>query len=85
MSTDQAQEIEALRAQVSQLQKQAATPSVRVEGLKGLEELSQAIERNDLAGFIQDRSLPVWLQWVMLAIFVAITLGMAVALFSHGS
>jgi hypothetical protein len=52
MSTDQAREIEALRAQVREHQEQAATPSVGAEGFKCLEELSQAIERNDLAGFI---------------------------------
>jgi hypothetical protein len=75
MSTDQTQEIEALRAQVSQLQKQAAAPSVRVEGFEGLEELSQAIERNDLAGFIQDRAQPVWLQWAILALVAIMSIG----------
>ena len=85
MNTDQAREIDALRAQVRELQKDAATPAVRVEGFKGLEELSQAIERNDLAGFIQDRAQPVWLQWVLLTVAVVCTLGLAAVFFGHPS
>jgi hypothetical protein len=80
MSTDQAREIEELRAQVRELQREGAAPSVRVEGFKGLEELSQAIERNDLGGFIQDRAQPVWLQWGILAYIGLIALGVAIAL-----
>lgn len=85
MSTDQSQEIEALRAQVRELQEQKTVPSVRVEGFKGLEELSQAIERNDLAGFIQDRAQPSWLQWILLGIPAVCTLGLAAVFFGHPS
>lgn len=85
MSTDHAQEIEALRAQVRELQEQKAAPRVRVEGFKGLDELSQAIERNDLAGFIQDRAQPVWLQWILLIIAAVCTLGLAAVFFGHPS
>jgi hypothetical protein len=83
MSDNKTREIEALRAQVSDLQNQAATPSVRVEGFKGLEELSQAIERNDLAGFVQDRAQPVWLQWAFIAVFAVIALGLSIVLLQH--
>jgi hypothetical protein len=83
MSTDQTQAIEALRAQVRELQEQNAAPSVRVEGFNGLEELSQAIEHNDLAGFVQDRAQPVWLQWAMIAVFAVIVLGLSIILLQH--
>lgn len=85
MNTDQAREIEELRAQVRELQREGATPSVHVEGFKGLEELSHAIERNDLAGFIQDRAQPIWLQWVLLTVAVVCTLGLAAVFFGHPS
>lgn len=85
MSTDQSREIEELRAQVRELQREGAAPSVRVEGFKGLEELSQAIERNDLAGFIQDRAQPVWLQWILLIVAAVCTLGLAAVFFGHPS
>lgn len=80
MSTDQAREIEELPAQVRELQRVGVTPSVRVEGFKGLEELSQAIERNDLGGFIQDRAQPVWLQWAVIALFTISMAGMAIGM-----